>query len=130
MVLDPAIRVLHHHAPSGGLRKHKARVVTYARSRTSVWARHLPEATELYLRMRYFTPRQVRESLIQSVLGTFAVRGPWWKRAAKIAAGLVLLPDTIWHIRRRANTARRMLAQYPAIEQLGMQATGCPAAEF
>jgi glycosyltransferase involved in cell wall biosynthesis len=130
MVLDPAIRVLHHHAPSGGLRKHKARVVTYARSRTSVWARHLPEATELYLRMRYFTPRQVRESLIQSVLGTFAVRGPWWKRAAKIGAGLVLLPDTIWHIRRRANTARRMLAQYPAIEQLGMQATGCPAAEF
>src|SRR5262249_10423625 len=30
MVLDPEISVLHHHAPSGGLRTHRARVVTRA----------------------------------------------------------------------------------------------------
>jgi hypothetical protein len=33
MVLNPEISVLHHHAPSGGLRTHRARVVTRASSR-------------------------------------------------------------------------------------------------
>jgi hypothetical protein len=37
MVLNPAISVLHHHAAAGGLRKHKARTVTYSMSRGKVF---------------------------------------------------------------------------------------------
>lgn len=118
MVLDPSLRVLHHHAPRGGLRKHKARVATYAASRQSLWVRQLPEVTELYLKMRFYTPRQVRESLVMSVLGTFAVRGPWWKRAAKAAVGLALLPSTIRELKKRLKAARGMLERYPQIETL------------
>ena len=119
MVLDPSLRVLHHHAPRGGLRRHKARVATYAASRKSLWVRQLPEATELYLKMRFYTPRQVRESLVMSVLGTFAVRGPWCKRAAKAAIGLLALPGTLRELRKRLQAARAMLERYPQIERLG-----------
>jgi len=117
-VLDPTLRVFHHHAPRGGLRMHKARVATYAASRRSLWVRQLPEVTELYLRMRFYTPRQVRESLVMSVLGTFAVRGAWWKRAAKAAIGIAVLPATLLELRKRLKAAREMLERYPKIERL------------
>ncbi len=64
MVLDPAISVLHHHAPQGGLRKHGARVMTYASSRSRLTHRALPSVTEMYLERRYFMPGQVRESVL------------------------------------------------------------------
>lgn len=115
MVLEPELRVLHHHAPQGGLRKHRARKVTYAASRASLWRRHLPEVTELYLRRRYFTARQCREALWISVLGTFAARGGWWRRLAKAAVGLVALPHTVWEVARRDRVARRMIERGPRI---------------
>lgn len=118
MVLDPSLRVLHHHAPRGGLRRHKARVATYAASRKSLWVRQLPEVTELYLKMRFYSPRQVRESLWISVLGTLSVRGALWKRLAKATIGVVMLPWTIAEMRRRVKLAQQMLARYPIIEQL------------
>ncbi|GIU78033.1 MAG: hypothetical protein KatS3mg005_1271 [Bryobacteraceae bacterium] len=117
-VLDPSLRVFHHHAPRGGLRRHKARVATYAASRQSLWVRQLPEATELYLKMRFYSPRQVRESLVMSVLGTFSVRGPWWKRLAKAGIGLAVLPWTIRELRKQLAKAREMLEKYPKIEGL------------
>lgn len=118
MVLDPELRVLHHHAPQGGLRKHKARKATYAASRASLWVRHLPERTELYLRRRYFSDRQCREALWMSVLGTLAGRGGVWRRAVKAAVGMIVMPHTLWAIRRRLSEMRHMMAIYPQIESL------------
>ena len=68
MMLEPAISVLHHHAPRGGLRAHGARVVTYASSRRRITHRHLPEVTEVYRSLRYFSPVQVHEALVQSAV--------------------------------------------------------------
>jgi glycosyltransferase involved in cell wall biosynthesis len=118
MVLDPGISVLHHHAPSGGLRTHRARVVTRASSRATVTQRHLPAVTEIYLAKRYFTARQVREALWHRALGTLRADGPRMRRIAKAAVGLALLPDTLLRIRRTARRAEAMLAEYPQIEAL------------
>jgi glycosyltransferase involved in cell wall biosynthesis len=118
MVLDPELRVLHHHALQGGLRKHKARKATYAASRASLWVRHLPERTELYLRRRYFSERQCREALWMSVLGTLAGRGCAWRRALKAAVGAAQLPHTLWVVRKRDEEALRMMGRFPQIERL------------
>lgn len=115
MILDPEISVLHHRAPRGGLRTHKARVLTAAASRRRVWQRHLPSVTEIYLALRHFTPRQVREMLWIRVLSTFVMHGTPLNRAMKILAGMVLLPHTLWHVRGRIKEARRMLLEYPQI---------------
>lgn len=118
MVLDPQISVFHHHAPHGGLRAHKARVITYASSRQKLMHRNVPSVSEIYMSKRYFTERQVREALWMRVLGTFSLRGSRWKRLAKIVVSLVLLPDTLWKIYRRYKHTRVMLRKYPQIPQL------------
>ena len=69
MVLNSDIHVLHRHAPSGGLRTHGARVITYASSRSRLSHRHLLTATEIYKARRYFSPRQVEEMYWHAALG-------------------------------------------------------------
>jgi len=78
LVLNPEITVLHHHAPTGGLREHKARINTYAASRQQLFKHNLPTVSDIYLAKRYFSDRQVREMLWISVLGTFSLKGPLW----------------------------------------------------
>ena len=115
MVLNPDIAVLHHHAPSGGLRKHKARVITYASSRMRLAHRHLPSATEIYLAKRYFSPRQVKEMLWMRILGTFSAQGGKLRKMLKVLMGLLYLPNTILQIRKREREADVMLQSFPQI---------------
>lgn len=118
MLLNPRISVLHHHAPAGGLRAHKARVITYAGSRQSLTQRQLPSRSEIYLAKRYFTPRQVRETLWLRALGTFSVRGGKLRQAMKIVVGALLFPHTWWQIRTQERQAEEMLKIYPQIPRL------------
>lgn len=118
MVLNPEISVLHHHAPSGGLRAHKARVVTYASSRRRLTHRQLVSPTEIYLAMRYFSPRQLREELWLRTLGTFVIRGSKMKRALKFILSLIYLPDTLWKTRQRYRQADSMRQKFPQIPRL------------
>ena len=118
MVLDPSICLLHHHAPMGGLREHKARVHTYAKSRTSVWHFNLLTVSDLYLAKRYFTPLQVKESRIINLLGTFSIHGSKLRKILKTLAALVLLPKNIYEIRKRNRIADQWLKVYPQIPQV------------
>jgi len=118
MVLNPEAWVVHHHAPSGGLRKHKARVVTYASSRKYLTHRNLASVWDLYLAKRYFTSDQVRETLWLDVLGTFSIRGNRSRKLLKALISLACLPHTLWLLRRRAFQAEEMLTRYPQIPTL------------
>src|SRR5262249_19889830 len=118
MVLNPAISVLHHHAPSGGLRKHKARIVTYAKSRSRIFSRALSSASEIYLAMRYFPATHLREMLWQSVLGTFSMRGGVCRRLFKAFVSLVFLPQTLWLLRCRKRQAVLLSCAFPQIATL------------
>lgn len=119
MILNPWISVLHHHAPSGGLRKHKARTVTYAQSRQRIFARALASVSDIYLAGRYFPAAQVREMLWQTVLGTFSVRGGLGRRVAKALVSLACLPQSILELKKRHGRAVAMSAEFPKIPQLG-----------
>ena len=118
MVLNPSICLLHHHAPMGGLREHKARVHTYAKSRTSVWHFNLLTVSDLYLANRYFTSLQVRESRIINLLGTFSIHGSKLRKILKALVALVLLPKNIYEIRKRNRIADQWLKVYPQIPQV------------
>lgn len=118
MVLNPEITVLHHHAPQGGLRTHKARVITYARSRNSILIRQLPPPTEIYLARRFFSEEQVREMLWQHVVGTFSIRGGIGRKLLKVIAGFVFLPSTLWQVSKKYKIATDMLSRYPSIPRM------------
>ncbi len=115
MVLDPSICVLHHHAPMGGLREHKARVDTYAKSRTSVSHFNLLTVSDLYLAKRYFTPSQVRERTFINLLGTFSLHGSSWRKFAKAWVALFSLPKNLHTLNKRGRVADQWLQTYPQI---------------
>ncbi|MGH9928463.1 MAG: glycosyltransferase family 2 protein, partial [Pyrinomonadaceae bacterium] len=118
LVLNPEISVFHHHAPAGGLRTHKARVMTYAGSRQKLAARHLPSVSEFYLTLRYFTRRQAREMMWLQTFGTFSVRGSKARKLLKLAAGLLYLPDTSMQCRKKRRQALSMMETFPQIPKL------------
>jgi glycosyltransferase involved in cell wall biosynthesis len=123
MILNPQISVFHHHAPVGGLRAHKARVNTYAASRTRLNVRQLTSATEVYLAKRYFTARQLREMLWLQVFGTFRFRGAAIKKLLKIFLGLVYMPNTLLELNKRYRQATIMTEVYPQIPALDLKST-------
>jgi len=113
--LNPGAAVVHLHAPRGGLRQHKARVVTRGGSRDSLTRRHLLAATEGYLWSRYFTPHQVHEALLIRSVGTLRGARGGLGGLARAGLMLLLLPGTWRQNRARLAEGRAMLTRYPAI---------------
>lgn len=118
MIYSPDIRVLHHHAPRGGLRTHKARVITYGKSRRHLLHRRLPHTTELYLQKRYYSERQLREFISLSTFGTFAYHGSLGAKILKVVISLFFLPTTLMRIAHRNRESTEMFTEYPQIPRL------------
>jgi glycosyltransferase involved in cell wall biosynthesis len=115
MILNPEISVIHHHAPVGGLRAHKARVNTYAASRKSMFIRVLPSPSDIYLRKRYFSPKQVSESLWLAVVGNFSIHGAWWKKIAKVIISSLSLAFSLRTIQTNLRKVDEMITIFPQI---------------
>jgi hypothetical protein len=118
LLLNPAIQVLHHHAPEGGLREHKARVNTRAASRQRLFKHNLPTVSDIYLNRRFFSKGQVNEMLWISLLGTFSLKGSHWKKILKIIFGVFHLPRNICLIYKRKRIADKFLEKFPQIPEL------------
>jgi len=116
MVLNPEISVLHHHAPQGGLRQHNARVKSYAEGKRNPFIRIVPSVSEIYLLRRYFSPKQVRESLWISILSTFVIKGAGWKKALKAVISFLALPHTLWQLRNNWLLAAEKSPKIPNLE--------------
>jgi glycosyltransferase involved in cell wall biosynthesis len=121
MVLDPDISVIHHHAPVGGLREHKARVDTYAASRKRLFKQILPSVSDIYLSKRYFSEKQVREKCWIDILGTFSVKGSVPKRFLKGLIALLSMPRNIYLVKQRIKIADQMFEQFPRIPRLSQE---------
>ena len=118
LILNPEIRVLHHRAPRGGLRKHNVRKVTYSSSRKYITHFRIPHVTELYLNMRHFSHQEQREYIVQCLLGMFSIRGNLVKKTLKACYALWKLPFVKREIRHRNSLAAEMLKSFPQIPQL------------
>jgi GT2 family glycosyltransferase len=111
MVLSPNTKIIHYHAPSGGLRAHAQRKITYASSRKSLIKRRLLNHAEFYILKRYYDQESIHESFLLSILGTFSIHGNLLKKMAKIFISLFLLPDTILKLAHAEKQAECMLAE-------------------
>lgn len=109
MIKDPRINSLHLRASTGGLRTHKSRVFTYNSSRTKIFHRRLPHASELYLREKFFSSEEVMESILISILGGVSIRGSIQKKILKIIVFTLFLPNTIYKLLINRRQARKML---------------------
>lgn len=115
LILNPSASVLHLHAPRGGLRQHKARVVTRSSSRASIRNRQFLAPTEAYLMARYFTESQVQEAALIRTIGTLRGSGSKSRRLLRALVMLVMLPDTRRQNQDRLVAGRAMLDTFPNI---------------
>lgn len=115
LLLDPRNEVLHHRAPSGGLREFGGRVTTHRGSRTTLLERHRLAPTEVYLARRYFNARQQREMLRLRQLSVLSHHGAPWQRAARFVIQLALMPQTRRQMRAACTAADALAQRYPQI---------------
>lgn len=115
LVLNPIANVVHLHAPRGGLRQHRARVMTNAASERSLLARHFLSPTEAYLLCRFFAPRQVDEAVLIRSFSSLSSQQRGLRRILRLLAMTLLLPDTHRRNLSSLDKGRDMLAQHPTI---------------
>lgn len=114
----PSIRIIHHHAMHGGLRAIGARRVTRASSRSSLTQRNIPAVTQLYLGLRYWDAREVRESILLGLVSGFGHEGSPRQSVGRAAVQLVLLPDSIRKVRSHLSAAQELIRCRPPIPEL------------
>ena len=109
MIYDRSITVFHHHAPAGGLRAHRARVLTRTRSKKLVRGVLLPTVSEIYLRHKYFSQRQTKEDQMIRLISMFFMEGGVVKRLLRILYVVIVSPSLILEFRKRKKRALSFL---------------------
>lgn len=109
MIHDAGIRVFHHRAPMGGLRTHRARVITRNMSRKSWRVFVGPTASEIYLAAKYFPWPQVRQYLWIKYLGQLSMDGNLFSKGLRLLAFLFYIPRFVREYRIRSREAREAL---------------------
>lgn len=85
MIFNPSATIYHHRAPVGGLRAHKARVVTNHMVKQSLSKFTVPTASELYLVKKYYNGVQFKSYVRIKFLNQLFINGGVLKRIAKTA---------------------------------------------
>lgn len=83
LLINNDIEIFHHRAPSGGLRIHKQRKVTFYMSQNNIRDYIVPTETEFYIAHKYFTKKQIKEELIRRKLSLFTVKGNLFRKVLK-----------------------------------------------
>jgi len=115
LILDAANCVLHHHAPKGGLRTHKSRIITRAASKRSIWKRSLPSAWDFYFALRFFGPAAAREKLLLATASTLTCAGNPAKRVLRMIVALGQIPSTWYRLTKSLRKATQMLLRGSAL---------------
>lgn len=92
MIFDPSALIGHHRAPSGGLRTHKARVVTNYMTKHSATKISTPPPSEIFIYKRYYTPKQYKNHIRIRYVNQVLVNGNIFKKLLSILYFLYKLP--------------------------------------
>jgi len=114
---NPAAWRIHHKPAHGGLRTFGAWWET--RDLRALW-KPRPAPTYAYFLMRYFGERLSREALWHSLLFGNIPRLPtrrakWWELLVHYSLELLMLPITVYRVRKSLRMAKRMLIDGPRL---------------
>lgn len=95
MIFDSSALIDHHRAPSGGLRAHKARVVTNAISRQSISKFAEPAVSEIFLVKKHFNALQYKMFIRIKFYNQLSIKGNSLRKIARILMFGAKLPGII-----------------------------------
>lgn len=111
LIYDPSATVYHHRAPAGGLRAHKARVITNFISKNSISKFATPTSSEIYLVKKYFTPFQYKNYIRISYFNQLIIRGSIFRKVLRVIVFIVKLPRITAQYKKNKQLAEHALAQ-------------------
>ena len=117
MIFNPSATIHHHRAPVGGLRAHKARVITNFMAKNSITKFVVPTSSELYLVMKYFNAKQVRSFVRIKYFNQLMVNGSIFRKIAKLFVFAFKYPSINKQYRKNLQAAEQALAQLKASTQ-------------
>jgi glycosyltransferase involved in cell wall biosynthesis len=118
MIFNPSATIHHHRAPVGGLRAHKARVVTNFMAKNSITKFVVPTSSELYLVMKYFNTQQFKSFVRIKYFNQLMVNGSIFRKIAKLFVFAFKYPSINKQYRKNLQAAEQALAQLKATTQL------------
>lgn len=92
MVFDPSAMIGHHRAPMGGLRAHKARVVTNHMAKNMLTKIADPTSSELFLIKKYFSPLQFKIYVRMKYFNQMIINGNVIKKSLRLIVMLLKSP--------------------------------------
>lgn len=111
MVFDSSAVILHHRAPSGGLRTHNARVITNHIAKNSITKIAVPTSSEIYLAKKYYSPLQYKSYIRIKYLNQLLINGGVFR---KLLRGLVFIykfSELVKSYKENHYSAQRALAE-------------------
>lgn len=93
MVFDSSALIGHHRAPSGGLRAHKARVVTNYMTKNTITKILNPTTSEIFIYKKYYTPHQYKNHIRIKYANQLVVNGNIIKKALRVFYFLFKIPS-------------------------------------
>jgi GT2 family glycosyltransferase len=117
MIFNPSATIHHHRAPVGGLRTHKARVVTNFMAKNSITKFVVPTSSELYLVMKYFNAKQFKSFVRIKYFNQLMVNGSIFRKIAKLFVFAFKYPSINKQYRKNLQAAEQALAQFKANTQ-------------
>ncbi len=105
MIFDPSAEIGHHRAPVGGLRAHKARVITNYMSKNMLTKVAKPTSSELYLVRKYFSPLQFKIYVRMKLLNQIVINGSPLKKILRLFVILFNSPSMYTTYKRHLKEA-------------------------
>lgn len=109
MIFDSSALIDHHRAPSGGLRAHKARVVTNAISRQSINKFAEPAVSEIFLVKKHFNVLQYKMFIRIKFFNQLFIKGNSLRKIARILMFGAKLPAIIKRYKANVKLAEQEL---------------------
>jgi GT2 family glycosyltransferase len=112
MVFDSSAVIFHHRAPIGGLRAHKARVITNSMAKKSMTKFVNPTSSEIYLAKKYYSSIQVKNYIKIKYLNQLFIKGNVIKKLARILVFIFKIPALYKQYKINERQADAALEQY------------------
>lgn len=92
MIFDPSALIGHHRAPSGGLRAHKARVVTNYMTKNSITKILNPTTSEIFIYKKHYTGKQFKNHVRIKYMNQLLINGNAIRKLLRIFFFLYKIP--------------------------------------
>lgn len=93
MIFDPSAEIGHHRAPSGGLRAHKARVITNFMTKNTITKVLNPSTSEIFIYNKYYTNKQFRQHVRIKYMNQVIINGNIIKKLLRLIVFAAKIPS-------------------------------------